>query len=201
MKKMLLTLMLIILLPTYSSFADTSKGKATEEIISLVEKYAELRDLPPEVLYQVIDVESDFNTNANSKHGKYSDQGLMQLNSQWIKGHLISNPIKNFNAFNPDHNINMGSYLLKNAYISQYNKGYRNKQLWERTLTIYNAGSGYLNKYGIRNKYVSQFNISRITKEIQTNDRKGIINTNKKSKKGNDTINTQNGFCTRCRND
>lgn len=180
MKKILLTIMLIVLLPTIS-FSEASNGSPSTEILNLIDKYSELRGLPPEVVYQVIDVESDFNTNANSKHGKYSDQGLMQLNSQWSRGRLRSNPISKFNAFNPEHNINMGTYLLSAIKKGEEKKGYHGKQLWERTLTIYNAGHSYLKKYGIRYKYVSKFNLDKVVQGEITNDRKTNTKTSKKN--------------------
>lgn len=179
MKKILLTLLLIILLPTIS-FTETSKV----EIINSIQYYGELRSLPTSLIYQVIEVESEFNTNANSKHGKYADQGLMQLNNQWINSRLSANPIEKFDVFSIDDNINMGTYLLASIKASEESKGYTGTKLWERVLTAYNAGYVYLNKYGIRQQYVKQFDIEKIVKETKQNenDRKRVYASNKKNK-------------------
>ena len=182
MKRVLLTIMLIALLPT-QTFADSSNDKATKEIMKLINYYSSERNLPPELVYQVIDVESDFNVKTNNIHGNYADQGLMQLNSQWNKGRLVSNYIKNFNPFNPDHNINMGTYLLSSVANAEKKKGYSGKKLWDRVLTVYNAGYGYLYKYGIRNKYVKQFNYDFLSQEKQI-DREEIQSIRKESQRG-----------------
>ena len=138
------------LLPTNVSATHTTNTKYPATTMFAILKYAGEYDLPVALVTQVIDVESSFNPNAINRHGKYADEGLMQLNNQFSNTYASCIGIDDFDPFNVEHNIWVGCFHLSNIITTQKDYGYKGKELYERALTVYNAGGNYLKKHGIR---------------------------------------------------
>lgn len=162
MKKMFVLVTIIIaLLCSSVAYADTSKEYDTDTLF-LILKYAGMYDLPVPLVYQVIKVESNFYSSAENKHYPYSDQGLMQLNSQYSYTFASEIGIREFDPMNDEHNIWVGCYHLSNIYKTQIKKGRVGASLVSATLTVYNAGGSYLRNRGIRIQYTKKFDIEAI---------------------------------------
>jgi len=124
------------------------KAGTTEELISVLEKYAASYELPFNIVYELVKLESSFNpelTSYNEWNDTY-DRGLLQLNdntSPWLAEKV---GIKNFDyetTYDPEMNVKMGLW-----YLSFLHKKY---QSWHDTLTAYNRGMTGLKNYVQRN--------------------------------------------------
>lgn len=152
MSKVVFILIVLILLPTTYGMEiidETPEGGLEADF--WIRHYAEEHDLPLWLVYAVIDHESGFNKTAvNHNTNGTSDYGYMQVNSQYIKSwYKQINPDKEyFEAFGNHDNIELGTHILSHAVS-------RGGTI-DRALTIYNAGEGYLNKYGVRDVYVDK---------------------------------------------
>lgn len=115
-----------------------------------IKEYSDNYDVPEWLVYAVIDHESGFNKTAvNHNTNGTSDYGYMQVNSQYISGWYEQMDIDKgyFEAFGNHDNIQLGVHILSYS-ISRGGS-------IDRSLTVYNAGEGYLNKYGVRDVYVN----------------------------------------------
>lgn len=116
-----------------------------------IREYSNKYDIPEWLVYAVIDHESGFNKTAvNHNRNGTKDYGYMQINSQYISGWYEQMGIEKgyFEAFSNHDNIQLGVHILSHA-ISRGGT-------IDRSLTVYNAGEGYLNKYGVRDVYVDK---------------------------------------------
>ncbi len=109
-----------------------------------VEKYAKQYDVPEEVVYAVIKVESNFVYNAESYK---KARGLMQLmpgTYEWLCKKEGIDPEKN-SIDDPDLNIRIGTCYL--AYL------YNEFEIWETVFAAYNAGHGIVRQWLADEKY------------------------------------------------
>lgn len=109
-----------------------------EEIIS---RYSEEYNIPKDIIFAVIKVESDFDPKAESSAGA---MGLMQMipsTFEWLTGkeHLNENlPLQKL--FDPEVSIRYGTYYLAYLYRSfDYN--------WHTVFAAYNGGEGNVRKW------------------------------------------------------
>lgn len=110
------------------------------EHYDIIEKYADEYGLDPALVCAVINVESNFDPDAQSSKGA---KGLMQLmddTAGWIAPQV---PVENFNVFRikePELNIQLGCWYL--SYLERQFDG-------DLTLIVaaYNAGSGNISKW------------------------------------------------------
>lgn len=106
-----------------------------------VTKYAELYNVPEDVIYATIKVESSFDPEAISIAGA---RGLMQMlpsTFEWLTTdeHLGENLTPNL-LYDPDVNIRYGTYYLKYLYTKfNYN--------WNTACAAYNGGEGNVSKW------------------------------------------------------
>lgn len=132
----LLLFSLVMLFAVVFCFSLLNSGKYGDkgsEYDVIIEKYAAINELDPDLVRAVISVESNFNSKAVS--GKKA-KGLMQMTDEteaWCawKNNLDSNPSK---LFDPEYNISMGCYYLSylvDSFVS-----------YEVALAAYNAGPG-----------------------------------------------------------
>ena len=101
---------------------------------AIVTAYAEQFELPPSLIYAVIQTESHFREDAVSSAGA---KGLMQLMDgtyEWIQTKLPGEPEPVERIFEPEVNIRCGSKLLAVLY-GQFDRT-------ETVLAAYNAGIG-----------------------------------------------------------
>lgn len=97
-----------------------------------VEVYAQQYDVPPHVVYAVIDVESDFDSAAVSSAGAV---GLMQMTPDtfsWLTHDVLFEHLQEGMLYDPETNVRYGTY-----YLSRLHDRFGN---WEVALAAYNAG-------------------------------------------------------------
>lgn len=121
-----------------------------------------------ETVLALLKTESNFNPKAVSYN--YSSRGIAQLNSNtypWLAREI---KVKNFDVYNPYHNIKASIWYLN--YLKQYwlDRGYSEKQSKELMLLAYNKGIGNARKH------VRQYGTSRsnYTKKVYENKNKII---------------------------
>ena len=113
----------------------------------LVSKYAKEYNIPEDVIYATIKVESNFDPEALSVAGA---RGLMQMlpsTFEWLTGdeHLSENLTPNL-LYDPEVNIRYGTYYLKYLYTKfDYN--------WDTACAAYNGGEGNVAKWLADTKY------------------------------------------------
>ena len=116
----------------YSVFGDRMDIKNhPREFAEYVEKYAAEYGIPEYVVYGVMAVESDFQSNVVTDDGRI---GLMQLDAgtyAWI-GALLGQTAESGILYDPETNIRCGTYLLAFLYTEYGN--------WRTALTAYEAG-------------------------------------------------------------
>ena len=112
-----------------------------------VTKYAQLYNVPEDVIYATIKVESSFDPEAISIAGA---RGLMQMlpsTFEWLTTdeHLGENLTPNL-LYDPEVNIRYGTYYLKYLYTKfNYN--------WDTACAAYNGGEGNVSKWLEDDKY------------------------------------------------
>ena len=97
-----------------------------------IEVYAEAYDVPPHIVYAVIDVESDFDSAAVSHAGAV---GLMQMTPDtfsWLTHDILFEHLHEGMLYDPETNIRYGTYYLSRLY-GRYGD-------WAVALAAYNAG-------------------------------------------------------------
>ena len=98
-----------------------------------VNKYSEMYDVPKDVIYAVIKVESNFRYDAESNK---KARGLMQLmpgTYEWVCGKLGIDPEAQ-SIDDPETNIMVGTWYL--SYLS------KEFVVWDTVFAAYNAGQG-----------------------------------------------------------
>ncbi len=131
---LIIPLVLILLFAVAAIFAvgELEKKFYPREHKDYVEKYADEYNVPPELVYAVIQTESNFDENARSGAGA---QGLMQLmpeTFEWVSRNLLKEPEPTGDIMDPETNIKYGTYYLrylKNRFGN-----------WETAIAAYNAG-------------------------------------------------------------
>jgi soluble lytic murein transglycosylase-like protein len=124
---------------------------AKREIADLVEETARRHDVDPLLVHSVIQVESDYNTQAVSPKGA---QGLMQLMPGTARMLGVSD------SFDPGQNIEAGVKYLK--YLQDV---YKDDRL---ALAAYNAGPGAVQKYKAIPPYAETRNyVNQVGKRYQ----------------------------------
>ncbi len=101
---------------------------------SYVETYAELYDVPENLVYALIKCESDFDSGAVSKKDCV---GLCQLHPDtflWLTDEILFDHLEPGMLYDPETNIRYGVYYLGRLY-GRYGS-------WEVALAAYNAGPG-----------------------------------------------------------
>ncbi|MCL2610325.1 MAG: lytic transglycosylase domain-containing protein [Defluviitaleaceae bacterium] len=97
--------------------------------------YSEVHNIDHLLIAAIINVESGFNRNAVSHAGASGLMQIMPNTAYWIAEHLeIENFVYDQMIFDPQININMGTWYIARLIDSHYNV--------ETALAAYNAGSG-----------------------------------------------------------
>lgn len=145
------------------------------EYYEYIDKYSEEYDIPEELIYAVIKVESNFDPNANSSVGAMGLMQMMPTTFQWLTGeeHLREN-LPTESLYDPDTSIRYGTYYLRYLY-KKFNCNV------DTTLAAYNGGEGNVAKWlkdpkysdnGISLKDIpfeeTKNYVSKVNKEIAT---------------------------------
>ena len=124
-------------------FVWTSLEKAVypQKYAEIVSKYADEYNVPEDVVYATIKVESSFDPEAISHAGA---RGLMQMlpsTFEWLTGdeHLGEHLTPNL-LFEPEVNIRYGVYYLKYLYTKFDHK-------WDVACAAYNGGEGNVTEW------------------------------------------------------
>ncbi len=130
----IIPLVLIVLFAVGAVFvvSELEKKFYPREYKDCVETYADKYDVPPELVYAVIQTESNFEAKAKSGAGA---QGLMQLmpeTFQWVSKNLMNEPEPTGDILDPETNIKYGTY-----YLHYLKERFGN---WETAIAAYNAG-------------------------------------------------------------
>lgn len=156
MRKMLarsLTVLVILALSVGAGFAydyicdrldRRAHPRAYEEYVS---RYAAEYGVPEPVIYAVIKIESNFQSDAKSSAGAL---GLMQMTPDtfaWLMTHLKENYEVGM-LYDPETNIKYGTYFL--AYL------YREFGLWETAFAAYNAGMARVKAWQENSDYADE---------------------------------------------
>ncbi len=105
-----------------------------------IAKYAEKYDIPVEIIFAVIKVESSFKADAKSNVGALGLMQMMPSTFEWLTGnyHLGEN-LPALMLYDPEVSIRYGTYYLrylKNRFGD-----------WNTVLAAYNAGEGNVSKW------------------------------------------------------
>lgn len=106
-----------------------------ESVASCAEKY----DIPEQVIYAVIKIESDFNADATSRAGAVGLMQLMPGTFRWLTDDVTREKLPDGMISDPEANIRHGSCYLALLY-SQYGD-------WQTAFAAYNAGQGRVNDW------------------------------------------------------
>lgn len=107
----------------------------SDTVAACAEKY----DIPEQVIYAVIKIESDFKPDAVSRAGAVGLMQLMPSTFRWLTDDITGECLPDHMISDPDVNIRHGSRYLAMLY-SQYGN-------WQTALAAYNAGTGRVNKW------------------------------------------------------
>ena len=115
--------------------------------MELVSKYAAEYNVPEDVIYATIKVESSFDPDAISRAGARGLMQMMPSTFEWLTSdeHLGEHLTPNM-LFDPETNIKYGVYYIKYLFTKfNYN--------WELTYAAYNGGEGNVATWLLDKKY------------------------------------------------
>lgn len=136
----------------------------------IIDDCAKKYNLEPALICAVINVESGFDEKAVSKKGASGLMQLMKPTADWIAEINHISEYSYDDIFNPNLNINLGSY-----YLSRLMRQHDNNLTL--VLASYNAGSGNVNKWLYDNRYSSNGKLTNIPfKETERYVKKVSIN-------------------------
>lgn len=156
MKKVIISILIVILffgliLGFFYGFRRLYPLEYKEAIL----EYSREFNLSPTLVASIINTESSFNRNAESKAGA---KGLMQLKIETAKEIALKLNVENFqdgNIFDENLNIRFGCFYLR--YLLDYYNG-------DLTLSLcsYNAGMGTVNEWISNEQYFENGNLKKI---------------------------------------
>jgi len=114
-----------------NELSSTNTSGSNNAFSDLIKQASEKYNVDEDLIYSVIQAESNFNSTAVSSSGA---QGLMQLMPSTATGLGVTN------SFDPAQNINGGTLYLKKM-LSRYGGDI------EKALAAYNAGPGAVDQY------------------------------------------------------
>ena len=115
---------------------------------SCIEKYSAEYDIPEEIIFSVIKVESGFRASVTSPVGAMGLMQMMPTTFEWLTGdyHLGEN-LPTVSLYDPEVNIRYGTYYLR--YLKDKFGD------WNTVLAAYNAGEGTVSKWLADERYSS----------------------------------------------
>ena len=117
----------------------SSFKKLPDDVFFLMLDQCLTYDIPLEIYYRLIDIESGFNLINNSKSGAYGYMQVMPITYEHCKNLLEINE-----EHNEYTNIIVGSFYLKRKYDKFVKRGFSKEKSWGLALAAYNAGEGKL---------------------------------------------------------
>ena len=113
-----------------------------------IEKYSAEYDIPEEIIFAVIKIESSFRASVTSPVGAMGLMQMMPDTFEWLTGnyHLGEN-LTTLSLYDPEINIKYGTYYLR--YLKDKFGD------WNTVLAAYNAGEGNVSKWLADERYSS----------------------------------------------
>lgn len=111
---------------------------------SLVEKYANKYSVPIELVFAVIKVESNFETDVVSSAGALGLMQMLPSTYEWLASRLGDEPNEEL-LYDPETNIRYGTYYLQYLYARF--------GTWEKAIIAYNWGEGNFSNFINENGY------------------------------------------------
>ena len=119
---------------------EEQEEKNSVNFSSIIEQYSEEYDVPKDLIFAVITVESEFDPNAKSSVGALGLMQMMPATFEWLTGdehlneHLPTNKLTD-----PEVSIRYGTYYLRYLHNKFEN--------WDTVLAAYNGGEGNVAKW------------------------------------------------------
>ena len=111
-----------------------------KDYVDYVEQYAEEYDVPADVIWAVIKVESDFDPLAESSVGARGLMQMMPATFDWLTGkEHLGEHLPDTALYTPEVSIRYGAYYLR--YLHQKFDN------WETVFAAYNGGEGNVAKW------------------------------------------------------
>lgn len=120
----------------------------------VVNKYAKEYNLDPLFVLSVIKVESNFNPDATSNTDAMGLMQIMPSTGKDIANSLGKTNFKAEDLYNPEINIQMGCYYLRNLYNEFEN--------WDLVIAAYNGGRGNVQKWLNNSEYSKEGELTNI---------------------------------------
>ena len=145
----LIALLVVALIVTGVMLLIQLNEKTEEKIYQLeysdiVFKYSEEYGVPPEIVYAVIECESNFKPDALSKSGAMGLMQIMPATFKDIQGR-IHEEYEDDMLYDPEVNIKCGTFYL--SYLYKYFGD------WDLVYAAYNAGMGNVSKWLANDEY------------------------------------------------
>ena len=139
-------IILIIAISFLAAFAINGVLRGVEKLQrpdkyrEIVEKYAAEYNIPSYIIFAIIDVESDFDSEAISRVGAVGLMQMMPSTFEWLTSadHLGEN-LSPEALCEPEVSIRYGTYYLRYLFEKFYN--------WDTVFAAYNAGEGNVAKW------------------------------------------------------
>ena len=139
MKKILLTLIFIMLIIMILNSKFLMKKIYKTEFGEYVEKYSQENNVDPLMIYALIKTESNFDEGATSNKGACGLMQIMDNTAREIAQNTLMEYESGITLYNPENNIKIGI-----KYFAELRKTFGNDEI---ALAAYNAGSGNVNKW------------------------------------------------------
>lgn len=109
-----------------------------EDYYELVTKYANENSIPEELVFAIIKVESNFQSDVKSHAGAIGLMQMLPSTYEWLASRRgeIAHPAM---LYDPEVNIKYGTYYLQYLYLKF--------GTWEKTLIAYNWGEGHFMEF------------------------------------------------------
>jgi soluble lytic murein transglycosylase len=119
---------------------EQQEEKNSVTFATLIEKYSDEYDVPKELVFAVIKVESGFDPEAESSVGALGLMQMMPKTFEWLTGEEHLDEHLSFEELtDPEVSIRYGTYYLRYLYLKFEN--------WDTVLAAYNGGEGNVAKW------------------------------------------------------
>ena len=138
--KRILTILIAVLIAYFGFMFAMKKYVYPYKYAEYVDKYSEEYELDPYLVLAVIKTESNFDKSAVSKKDAKGLMQIMDTTGEWVAKELDINYFLTSMLFDPELNIRMGCWYLKNLEKEPDDN-------LDLVLAAYNGGSGNVNKW------------------------------------------------------
>ncbi|MEG2813549.1 MAG: lytic transglycosylase domain-containing protein [Oscillospiraceae bacterium] len=116
-----------------------NKTTYQQEYVNIIEKYAKEYKVDKNLIFAIVNTESDFKEDAVSKVGARGLMQLMPKTFDWVKTKLKDKTTTYDDMFDPEKNVKFGAYLIC-ILLEEFDDN-------EAAIAAYHAGRGAVNKW------------------------------------------------------